>query len=271
MRLNKIVKKSLETPVVGLISDLNYTVVHFADGSKTISGYTKKVVRKCVLRSKDLTEVRRGVEVAKSKANVIDQKISAFGKSFDISRRKMSNWIVSIIAALVSFSSFAQNIAPVAVNDTITVCNDETATFRVVNNDYDPNGDRVLLHSFTRPGTGDLVARGNQGNFNYIFGGSDTTSFSYKLIDVRFAGIGRLQSNTGFVKLKGAAAYEYAGTYLTSNNRLTCKSRNVAAVTITGSVREVNESFTSITLDAAEGAVLLAPSAGGVVELRIKK
>lgn len=264
MMLRNIVDKSKKNPIVGLVSDWNYTHVFFQNGDTTISGYTKKDV-KSRIDNANLTEVRRGVEIDKSIASVKGNKVRLFDKSYQISRRKLSNWLVMFLFSIQIL--MAQNVAPVAVNDDIKICIDTFNPISVVNNDYDNNGDRIVLKSFTQPSEGYLVALGNSGKFDYYFGASDTISFTYKVKDLRFGNIGSLESNTANVTFERLASYNYTGTYSGTANRRTCRSQNTGAVTITGTAREVNNTYTSITLDANVGTVLLAPSAGGLIEL----
>lgn len=255
------------TEVAYVISDGNYAKVYLKDETSHLVPYTQKQLK--IRFGLNLKMVRRGVYVNPNMATVKNGIVNVLNKKFKPSRRLKVIWIL-LFCSLYNIT-FAQNTAPTAINDTLLVCNDQVHTFKVTNNDYDVDGDRILLHSFTMPLQGDLVARGNQGNFRYIFGESDTTSFQYNLRDIRFAGIGSLTSNSATVKITGAPQYFYSGSYSGNNVRLTCRSSNTSSVTISGSTREINQSFTSITLDASQGTVQLSPNSSGAIELSIKK
>lgn len=275
MTLRKILQKAETVPVVGLVSDVNYTYVHFRDGTVGYSAYTKSIIKEKL--SVDLRPVRRGVDVDPALIQKKGQSVKLGDTLFKISRRNLNKWL-GIIALIFSWCvspsvSRGQNTAPVAVNDTLKVCNDIPTYFSVTANDYDANGDRLRLTSFTRPASGDLVAASNTGQFrlDWSFALSDTLSFQYYLKDLKFANLGSLQSNAGTVVLYSTAPYFYAGTYSSgTNSRITCRSENSAAASITGTARETNTAYSYILLDGNNGSVTIAPSSGGSVEFKIK-
>ncbi len=271
MKLRHIIEKDKTTPVTALISDGNYTHVHFSDGQQVISAYTKKVVSASI--SSPLKEVRRGVEVDPTRVTTALPYVKLGYISYAISRNNLKNWASILVLCCSAILSFAQNTAPVAVNDTLKVCNDIPTYFSVIGNDTDSNGDRLKLSSFTPPASGDLVAASNTGQFRYDWSSalSSTVTFTYHVKDIRFGNIGALESNAATVYLESAAPYFYTGTYTTTNSRLTCRSENNAAATLNSTVHETNESYQYILLDGTKGAVTIAPASGGVVEFKIKQ
>jgi VCBS repeat-containing protein len=76
------------------------------------------------------------------------------------------------------------DVPPVAAPDSVTTMEDIPATFNVLGNDTDADGDSVKILSFTQSGHGTLTNNGS-GNFTYTpaanFNGSD--SFNYTITD----------------------------------------------------------------------------------------
>ena len=76
------------------------------------------------------------------------------------------------------------NYSPVAVADSVTTAEDVAATFNVLTNDLDLNGDTLAITSFTATSNGALFSNGN-GSFTYTpainFNGSD--GFTYTITD----------------------------------------------------------------------------------------
>lgn len=256
-----------EKEIAMILSDSNYSIVHYSDGTFETSSYTQKAISK--IRNEKFQMIRRGVYAKKQYCEVDKPNVSIMGLSFKISRRMMAVWC---IVMLISVPVFSQNIAPVAVNDTLLVCNDKLTYFNVLSNDYDANGDKLVMFSFTEPTAGELVSASNTGNFRYEWNSNyNSVNFQYVLKDLKSKGIGTLNSNTATVFLTSAAPYYYSGVYGGNNTRETCKSSNSGAVSITGTTVEKNTSYQYILLDAKNGTVTLAPSSGGSVSLLIKK
>lgn len=249
-------------------SDGNYTHLTFSDGSKGYVAYTQKEIERRF--SPNLKRVNRRVSVKPDLAKVKGEKVRVGRRVFKFSRRMKMLWLILFASP---FSLMAQNVAPVAVNDTLRVCNDQPSEFLVTGNDTDANGDRLRLTSYNRPSSGDLVALSNTGYFvfDWSYATEDTLSFSYHVKDLRFGNVGSLESNLAYVTMYSAAPYYYTGTYSSgTNNRVTCISENSAAATITTTAREVNEAYQYILLDATNGTVEISPASGGVVEFSIK-
>ncbi len=86
--------------------------------------------------------------------------------------------------ATVSVSVTRVNQPPVAVDDSVTIDEDTSATIDVRANDTDPNGDTILLLRATQPRNGQTIVDNNQ-NVQYIpdadFYGTD--SFLYTISD----------------------------------------------------------------------------------------
>ncbi len=74
--------------------------------------------------------------------------------------------------------------APITVADVVTLDEDTTATFDVLANDYDVDGDTISLESFTQPANGQVV-QNPDGTFTFTpnadFNGND--SFTYTVTD----------------------------------------------------------------------------------------
>ena len=247
-----------------LISSGEYSEVHTASESKVIA-YTRAFLERNKLVN--LKMVRRGVYVApnskKTKEGVMVKEME-----FKFSRRAAKLWLFCLF---MPFFALAQNTAPVAVPDTIKTCIEDVTYFSVIRNDYDANGDRIILNSFSEPVAGNLVSASNTGNFRYEWNPSVLNiTFNYTLKDLKFANIGSLVSNSAIVSLEGLNKFNYSGSYSGTNNRLTCVSRNTAATTISGTTRETNTAFQYILLDGANGAVTISPTSGGMVEFKIK-
>lgn len=268
--LRHIVERSKKVPVIGLESVGNYTNVYFKDGKRVLSAYTSKIVRNKL--DTDFLIVRRGVYVNPDFVKQDCDFVKLGDTLFKISRRNLTKWVAALVFCLTSYVSFSQNVAPVAVNDTLLVCNDILTYFSVVANDYDTNGDRLRLSSFIKPASGDLVAASNTGQFRFdwSYALSDTISFSYHIKDLKFGGLNSLESNSATVTLYSAAPYFYSGTYTGTNTRLTCRSENNSSTTINTTARETNEAYQYILMDANYGTVTIAPGTNGVVEFKIK-
>ena len=254
--------------IVLLKSMGEYSSVYTDSGENRTVSYTKThLERKGFI---NLKMVRRGVYACEMSAEKNGDFIKILNKQYKLSRRMKKLWILLLI---IPFFGIAQNIAPVAVNDTIMTCIDEPYTyFTVTSNDFDPNGDRIRLNSFTDPGSGELVSASNTGMFRYTWNLNNTSvNFSYTIRDLRFGNINTLVSNVANVKLDGSPKYFYNGNYIVNTSRITCLSKNSGATTISGTTREINEAYQYILLDAAVGVVEITPSAGGVVEFKIKK
>jgi hypothetical protein len=215
----------------------------------------------------NLKMVRRGVYVPPNTKKTKDG-VMVKNMEFKFSRRAAKLWLLCLF---MPFFALAQNTAPVAVADTIKTCIEDVTYFSVVRNDYDANGDRIMINSFSEPVSGNLVSASNTGNFRYEWNPTVlNVTFNYTLKDLKFANIGSLVSNSATVSLEGLNKYNYTGSYSGTNTRLTCVSRNTAATTITGTARESNTAFQYILLDGANGAVTISPSSGGMVEFKIK-
>ncbi|MBQ4845346.1 ExeM/NucH family extracellular endonuclease [Pseudoalteromonas sp. MMG005] len=85
--------------------------------------------------------------------------------------------LVTVIAKTLS-----QNHAPTAVNDSITVFNDEISTIDVLLNDTDVDGDRLVLRSATT-GTGYVSIVANKLRYQPIAGGAGQVLISYTIAD----------------------------------------------------------------------------------------
>ncbi len=76
------------------------------------------------------------------------------------------------------------NDAPEAVNDSVVLNEDKSATFNVLGNDFDVDGNPLTIDSFTSPANGNLVQNPDN-TFTYTpnanFNGSD--SFTYTISD----------------------------------------------------------------------------------------
>lgn len=272
--LRHIVERSKKVPVVGLESIGNYTNVYFEDGKRVLSAYTSKIVRNKL--DTEFLIVRRGVYVNPDFVKQECDFVKLGDTLFKISRRNLTKWVAILAIALIwcvsPSDSRGQNTAPVAVNDTLLVCNDLPTYFSVVANDYDTNGDRLRLSSFIKPASGDLVAASNTGQFRFdwSYALSDTISFSYHIKELKFGGLNSLESNSATVTLYSAAPYFYSGTYTGTNTRLTCRSENNSSTTINTTARETNEAYQYILMDANYGTVTIAPGTNGVVQFKIK-
>jgi hypothetical protein len=250
--------------IVLLISQGEYSVVHTDKESKTIA-YTRANLEKKGLIN--LKMVRRGV-YAKPDSKRTAGGILVKNTEFKFSRRAAKLWLMLLFLPVFVF---AQNTAPVAVPDTIKTCIDDITYFSVVRNDFDANGDKLMLNSFTDPVAGNLVSASNTGLFRYEWSPSVlNVTFNYTIRDLKFANIGSLVSNSALVTLEGATKYFYNGSYTGTNNRLTCVSRNNGAVSITGTTREANTAYQYILLEGSAGAVTISPGSGGAVEFKIK-
>lgn len=254
--------------VVLLESMGEYSRVYTKNSIRVVSYTRANLTRRGLI---NLKQVRRGIYVSELDSKIENDNVEVLGKKFKISRRMKSIWV--FIFFLISNFVFAQNQAPVAVNDTIKTCIDEPFTyFSVTTNDFDPNGDKIRLNSFTSPAAGELVSASNTGFFRYTWNIDFLeVLFNYTIRDLRFANIGSLVSNVATVRLEGSEKYLYSGSYTSTNTRLTCISKNIDDVIISGTARESNTAYQYILLDANEGTVEISPSAGGMVEFKIKK
>lgn len=252
--------------IILLLSRGEYSVVHTEQEAKTIA-YTRSNLEKRGLVK--LKMVRRGVYAQEQSVKKTSEGIMVKDMEFKFSRRASKMWLFFLF---MPFLGFTQNTAPVANPDTIKTCIDEITYFSVITNDFDANGDKLKLNSFTDPVAGNLVSASNTGLFRYEWNPSVlSVTFNYTLKDLIFANIGSLESNTATVTLEGATKFFYNGSYSGTNNRLTCLSRNSGAATITGTARETNTAYQYILLDGSAGAVTISPSIGGSVEFKIKK
>lgn len=247
-----------------LISSGEYSVIHTESETKTVA-YTRSYLEKKGLVK--LKMVRRGVYVPPNSKKT-KQGVMVKDMEFKFSRRAAKLWLFCLF---MPFFCFAQNTAPVAVADTVKTCIDEATYFSVIRNDYDANGDKIRINSFSDPVAGNLVSASNTGMFRYEWNPNVlNVTFNYTLRDLRFANIGSLESNSAQVVLEAANKYYYTGSYSGTNTRTTCISRNSAATTISGTARETNTAYQYILLDGANGAVTINPSSGGSVEFKIK-
>jgi hypothetical protein len=257
-----------KTPIL-VTSEGEYSKIHFEDGSSCVAAYThKELGRRFGI---NLKMVRRGVYADMNHSELTAKGIKILNKEYTFSRR-ISKVLAIMFLMFFCFDSFSQNIAPVAKNDTINGCNNNGPTFfNVLANDTDANGDRLRLNYFSEPPFGNLVSESNTGRFRYQWSaGVATTTFQYNARDVKFANIGSLTSNMATVIINGSSPYYYTGTYTGVNSRETCRSINTTAVNISGTTRETNVAYQSIILDAKNGVVTIAPTAGGSVEFKIK-
>jgi hypothetical protein len=256
-----------KTPIL-VTSEGEYSKIHFEDGSSCVAAYThKELGRRFGIQ---LKMVRRGVYADMNHSELTAKGIKILNKEYTFSRRISKVWAIMFLM-FFCFDSFSQNIAPVAHNDTLTVCNDKPTNFTVIGNDIDVNGDRLRLNYFSEPLSGNLVSESNTGRFRYEWLPEVlSVKFEYNVRDLRFANVGSLVSNMATVVLNSAAPYYYTGTYSGVNNRLTCRSINTTIVNISGNTREKNVAFQHIILDAKYGTVTIAPTTGGAIEFRIK-
>ncbi len=245
-----------------------YSILHFSDGTKTTVSYTNKELNKRFQINTKM--IRRGfyaveneVEEVKGKGVIFQNKLIAF------SRRSV--WLLLFV---VSFAS-AQNLAPVAKNDTLFSCINPVIKFDYIKietqqNDYDPNSDRFVVSDFTTPNFGHLVADGNLGWFRYYPNLSgDSTAFQYRIKDIRRMNIGSLKSDFATVFIgKTKYEYVYSGMYLTNVTRETCRSLTSGTVNISGTTREIN---TVDTYGLLLPGTLIEPSDGGVFELKARR
>jgi hypothetical protein len=256
-----------KTPAL-ITSQGEYSTIEFTDGSSYLSAYTQKELGRRF--GVNLKMVRRGVYADPKHSEITQNGIKIMNKEFKFSRRMAKAW-ASLLLVFFCLDSFCQNIAPVANNDTLKVCNDVPTYFNVTRNDTDANGDKLKLNYFSEPASGNLVSASNTGNFRYEWlAGVSSVLFEYNVNDMKFANIGSLTSNMATVVLNSATPYYYTGTYSGTNNRETCRSINTSAVTISGTTREKNEAYQSIILDAQYGTVTISPTSGGSVEFKIK-
>ena len=83
-----------------------------------------------------------------------------------------------------SYSVAKANLAPVAVNDNVSMTTPSVVTIPVLSNDYDPEGSVIKVVSFSQGSKGS-VSLNTDGTINYVpgrsFKGSD--SFSYSISD----------------------------------------------------------------------------------------
>lgn len=250
-----------------MISKGEYSDCYFEDGERILLSYTQKEINRRFGIA--LKMVKRGVYVDEKEVEKTEKGIKIMNKEFNFSRRMAKAWACLLLITL-PFLSFSQNTAPVAVNDTLHLCNDEINYFSVITNDTDANGDRLKLNYFSDAIFGNLVSASNTGMFRHEFDTLGTTdTFEYNVKDLRFANIGSLTSNTAYVELNGRPKYYYTGTYTGTTIRETCLSINTGAVTISGTTIEENTAFKSITLDGSIGVVEIAPTAGGSVLFKI--
>ncbi|UYQ94638.1 Ig-like domain-containing protein [Chitinophaga horti] len=79
---------------------------------------------------------------------------------------------------------FVANQAPVAVNDTVQVLVPAAATFNVLTNDSDPNGDALTVTLLNAPSSGTLQSNGN-GSYTYTADNSfvGTVTITYQVCD----------------------------------------------------------------------------------------
>lgn len=256
-----------KTPAL-IISAGEYCTMYFTDGTSMMAGYTQKEIgRRYGVK---LKMVRRGVYVDPEKSEITEKGVKIMNREYNFSRRIAKLWAI-IAIAMFCVDSYSQNIAPIAVNDTLRLCNDIPSSFTVILNDTDANGDRLKLNYFSEPISGNLVSESNTGRFRYeFFPGVNNLTFQYNIKDLRFGNIGSLTSNMATVVLNGSAPYFYTGTYSGNNTRESCRSINTTSVNISGTTREKNEAFQHIILDARYGTVTISPDVGGSVELKIK-
>ncbi|HCN29768.1 MAG TPA: hypothetical protein DIT64_13690 [Verrucomicrobiales bacterium] len=91
---------------------------------------------------------------------------------------------VQVAANGATMSFTTANRAPAAVNDTFTVLPGSTVVLDVFDNDFDPDGDALLLASFTKPGAGaSLKKTGNTLVLTTAANFSTPTLFSYTVKD----------------------------------------------------------------------------------------
>jgi len=147
-----------------ILSKGEYSNIEFKDGTKCFAPYThKELSRRFGI---ELKTVRRGVYADPKESVITENGIKIMNKEFKFSRRIAKAWACILLAILPLFS-FCQNIAPVAVNDTVGLCKEEIDYFIVILNDADANGDRLKLNTFTEPTSGNLVSASNTGMFRY--------------------------------------------------------------------------------------------------------
>jgi gliding motility-associated-like protein len=95
-------------------------------------------------------------------------------------KNKLLKTVVASALFLFPAVSFAQNLAPMAVNDTIVMCQHATITIDVQNNDSDPNGDSLTTSIFSGTINGSFLLNNNFAidytpNANFV--GTDTITY----------------------------------------------------------------------------------------------
>ena len=91
---------------------------------------------------------------------------------------------LTFLAMLFTVISIAQNTAPIAVNDTISVRIGSTFIFDPMVNDYDPDGDTFVLSDVSNCGMAHVSIVNNQLLIKIYYAAIKTTdSVSYKIID----------------------------------------------------------------------------------------
>lgn len=241
-----------------------YSILHFSDGTKTTVGYTNKELNK---RYKINTKmVRRGFYAVENEVEEIKGKGVLFqNRVIEFSRRAV--WLLLFVVSVAS----AQNVAPVAVNDTINHCQNLYGIPYVIitptANDIDEAGNKLIINSFTQPHVGDLLAEGNKGRFRYYFT-PDSTSFDYTVKQLTYLSENSNLSNIATVFINAPRAdYTYSGVYATNAKRYTCRSTTSGVVTISGTTREVNQ---VVYYGLLLPGTTIEPEEGGVFELKAK-
>lgn len=245
-------------------SEGTYTHVTFSDGSRHCVSYCQTELERRFRLG--LTRVNRQVSAKKEFVKVFDDGVKLSRKKYKFSRRMKVNWLILLI--FCGITATAQNNAPTAKNDTLKVCNDVVTSFSVLSNDFDIDGDRIMLRAFSNPSNIDIVAIGNTGNFRLnATGDVGTFNFGYTIRDLKFANIGS-KTSSAIVYIITSSPYIYSGNYTTTNNRTACRSSTSGVVTISNGARETM--IVDTYGELLPGTTITA-SGGGVFELKPKK
>jgi hypothetical protein len=178
-----------------------YTNVFFEDGTSIMTSYGISETIKRLNSNVVKINMSQAVNLVKVD-NINGNLLTINNKKMKISRRKLRLFCGFFLAMI--YTSFAQT----AVNDTLKVCNDITAKFSVLGNDYPLNN--IQLSTFTQPSNGELVALSNTGGFRYYWNiGANLDSFQYKIKLINT----NTESSFATVVLKGSPRVTLSGNY----------------------------------------------------------